>query len=156
MDRIAFETYTKAIAEMQARKGSAPVEAPRNGLAEDAASAARIFDELIEVELKKAQFALQTAHYRSRVDLPLRGPSPHSRVATLYGAWGDNVSTMLQFIYAPENLGVISAAIFRFSKGLREKPSNWSEDVLLPIQSFDIDRMSDLIRTYIDALGEIS
>jgi hypothetical protein len=156
MDRTEFEPYAKAIAEMESRKGSTTAVKSRDGVAQDAINAAQIFDELIEVELKKAQFALQTAHYRSRVDIPLRGPSPQSRVATLYGAWGDNVSTMLQFIYAPENLGVISAAIFRFSKGLREKPSNWSEDVLLPILSIDLDRIRDLIRTYIDALGEIS
>ena len=105
MDRTEFEPYAKAIAEMESRKGSTTAVKSRDGVAQDAINAAQIFDELIEVELKKAQFALQTAHYRSRVDIPLRGPSPQSRVATLYGAWGDNVSTMLQFIYAPENLG---------------------------------------------------
>jgi hypothetical protein len=155
MDRSDFEPYSRAIAEMEARKGSVSTVTAHDGIAQDAAHASRVFEELIEIELKKAQFALQTAHYRSRVDIPLRGPSPYSRVATLYGAWGDNVSTMLQFIYGPENLGVISAAIFRFSKGLREKPANWSEDVLLPIASINVDRIRDLIRTYIDALGEI-
>jgi hypothetical protein len=154
MTRTDGELYAEAIASMEARRESEAKRPAPDGTVQDAATAARLFEELIASELKKAQFALQTAHYRSRVDIPLRGPSPHGRVATLYAARGDNVSTMLQFVYSPEVMGSISAAIFRFDRGLRRKPSNWPEDVQVAFKSLTLERVQDLIKTFIDALGE--
>ena len=154
MTRTDGELYAEAIASMEARRESESALPPTDEMARQAVKAVQFFEEVIAPELKKAQFALQTAHYRSRVDIPLRGFSPKGRVATLYAARGDNVSTMLQFVYAPDALGVISAAIFRFNKGLRRKPSNWPEDVLIPIDSFTLDQVQGLIKTFIDALGE--
>jgi hypothetical protein len=148
------ELYAEAIASMEARRNTEGKQPQTDGMAQEAAHASQLFEDVIAAELKKAQFALQTAHYRSRVDIPLRGPSPNGRVATLYAARGDNVSTMLQFVYSPEAMGVISAAIFRFNKGLRRKPSNWPEDVLIPIASLTLERVQQLIKTFIDALGE--
>jgi ribosome recycling factor len=61
---------------------------------------------------------------------------------------------MLQFVYSPEVMGSISAAIFRFDRGLRRKPSNWPEDVQVAFKSLTLERVQDLIKTFIDALGE--
>jgi hypothetical protein len=154
MTRTDSEPYTAAISAMEAQRETQAKPVRPDAVTRDAEDAARIFDEVIEVELKRAQFALQTAHYRSRVDIPLRGPSPRGRVATLYAARGDQVSTMIQFIYATEALGVISVAIFRFSKGLRQKPANWPEDLYVPLASFDLNKVQDLIKTFITSLGE--
>jgi hypothetical protein len=154
MTRTDGELYAEAIASMEARRETEAKKRDSEGSVQESAAATRMFEELIAPELKKAQFALQTAHYRSRVDIPLRGPSRNGRVATLYAARGDNVSTMLQFVYSPEVMGSISGAIFRFDRGLRRKPSNWAEDVLIPIESFSLAHLQDLIKTFIDSLGD--
>jgi hypothetical protein len=153
---IESDLYTAAIAAMEATRGqhAIPSTGSHGAVLEDAAQATQVFSSVIEPELKKAQFALQTAHYRSRVDVPLRGPSLHSRVATLYAARLEKVSTVLQFLYTPESPGLIAVAIFRFSKGLREKPSNWTEDILIPIADMNVAKIEALVITFINALAE--
>jgi hypothetical protein len=148
------EPYSSAITEMEIRRETWQAEPKSDEITADQKNAARVFDDIIEVELKRAQFALQTAHYRSRVDIPLRGPTPHGRVATLYAARGDQASTMIQFVYGPDASSEVSVAIFRFSKGLRQKPSIWPEDIHVPLASIDTAKIQDLIKIYISALGE--